>query len=150
MKNLLFIQSEKLGKDDYLFVDNKLILNKNEIINIVSGGKLFEGRFDFPLKRNKSPLAEIAKKNPFGFLITGELNDLDLGNRKMSFTCLYSGDVEKLEQYFEECLNQIGKSINSESFKIIKKTISNFNTLKNITITLLLLSISIYLTFKLI
>lgn len=148
MKNLLFIQSDKFGKDDYLFVDSKLILNKNEVVNIVSGGKLFEGRFDFPLKKNMSPLAEIVKKNPFGFLITGELNDLDSGKRKMTFTCLYSGNGEELEQYFEKCLNQIGKSINSDSFRIIKKTISNFNTFKNITFTLFLLSISIYLAFK--
>lgn len=148
MKNLLFIQSDKFGNDDYLFVDNKLILNKSEVIEIVSSNKLLKGRLDFLIKKAKNPLVEVIKKNPFGYLITGELNDLDFGHRKMSFTCLYNGDIKYLEEYFKLCLGQIEKSINSESLRIIYKTIADFNKVKNISIIILVSAISIYLAYK--
>jgi hypothetical protein len=131
MKNMLFIQSERFGKIDYLFVNQQLINSKIEISELISEENFLKKKFDFRISKHNNPFSETIKKLPQGFLINGQLNDKDFGGRYMSFTCLYLDDLKFLEGYVTSCLNQIGKSCNKESLKIIKNSILRYQVTKN-------------------
>lgn len=149
MENLVFIQSENFGKSDYLFVGNKLISDKNEVMKIIDDKFNLKDHLLFSLVRKESSNTEVKKKFPFGFLIQAQLNEREVGGRFMGLTCLYNGDISNLDFYLNDCLKQIDKSINSSSLKIIKNSLSNYTLIRNIILTITM-AIVAYLIFKII
>ncbi|SFO71040.1 hypothetical protein SAMN04488519_11251 [Algoriphagus ornithinivorans] len=127
MKNTLFIQADKWGQIDFLFVDSNRVLEKSEIIKIVSGRKLLRGKYDFTISKSKEIFSEVIKKIPKGVLIKGQLNERDSSGRIANFTCFYTGKPKYLESYLESCLSQIGKSYNQKSIVFIKNSLINYH-----------------------
>src|SRR5690606_9283776 len=100
---------------DFLFVDSKRILDKDEIIERISEGLLIKDKLEFTFSKNKHPFTEVIKKFPKGLLLKGQLNEKDSGGRITNFTCFYIGKPRELNTYIDSCLTQIGKSYNKKS-----------------------------------
>lgn len=150
MENILFIQSEKFGKQDYLFLGETLIRDFEKAKNIFSKGSVLVRKFDIPLIKSNNPFFETIKRIPTGFLIKGQLNQKDDGGRTMNFTCFYIGNQQELKTYLNSCLGQIGKSYNEASIKQIEKSITTYNMAIKIIIAALTATAVGYSLLKLI
>ncbi len=134
MQNILYIQGEKFGRDSYLFVNTTNIIEKNRKVDIISSNYLSINNFDFLFKKSENPYCNITKKYLNGFLISGLLNEKDSGGRLMVFTCYYTGNMKELNNYLNNCLSQINKTVNKESIKLIEKTLENYQKFKTMII----------------
>lgn len=149
MKNLIFIQAEKFGQTDYMFVDRKQITAKPEIVKILGEKDFLNGKFDFSLSKHAKPYSETIKRIPKGYLIKGLLNEKDVENRFMIFSCIYFGSSNNIEKYLTSCFVQIDKTFNNESLVIIKNSIHKYEVVRNLLLGAITLTIG-YTIFKLI
>jgi|GEM_PF-6338224 hypothetical protein len=146
MENLLYIQHEKSGEESYVFIQDKLIsLQSHPDLNLSNFIKVKS--YFLKINSRKNPKG-ILHRNPFnGYVITGVLNEKDTYGRTMLFSCYYNGDLNQLDKYIDNCLNQIDKSINQECLKFIKVNIRRFVVLRNVLL-LGVISLMAYQIFK--